>query len=335
MRNRFATAICAATALAALVVQTAATAALTAATASTQTITPSNLSRGAAPRADFLGGRVLHSSTGVTRRLPSTWRPGRLQLVGRVGSAWYVQRWDAQHYRGWLYRATTSSLKRIGSGSNAGSGELGWYLTSDKRAIVHYETDGYGGCTLQLLDLTGQVRAHHGCGYDGNYIGATSAQVWYTPFGTTPTQRWTVGGTAIGIGVKGVLADPVHDVLFLRPTSSGPGGPTSLSAPGTPAWTAAFRAVAVSPDGTYVAGLASGTVQIRRMRDGTVVRRFAVGTTSGLTWETDTRVLIAMAGTKDWIVRCSLAGSCNLAAGPARTRYTFAQVPHWHTESMN
>lgn len=333
MRNRLATALCAATALAALVVPTAATAASTATAVRIETIDPSALSRGAAPRVDFLGGRVVHSSTGATHRLPSTWKPARLLLVGRVGSAWYVQRWDAQHYQGWLYRVTSSSVKRISSGSNAGSGELGWYLSSDDKAIVHYEADGYGGCTLQLLDLTGHVTAHHGCGYDGNYIGATSTQVWYTPFGSTATQRWTVGGTTSSIGVKGALADPAHDVVFLRPTGTTPGGPTSLSAPGTPAWTAAFRAVAVSPNGTYVAGFASSTLQIRRMSDGTVVRQLAAGTTSGVTWESDNRFLVATVGSLDWIVRCPLSGACYVAAGPASTRYTFDQVPHWHAEA--
>lgn len=340
MRNRLAAAIVAIATTAAAASSTTAVAATGAVT--TEHVAASALGRGAAPKIDYLVGRVLHSSTGSTVRLPRSWRlrstqsylPDLLTLVGRAGSAWYVQRMDSDYYDGWLYRVTATSVRRIDTGSDYGSGFLTWYLTADHRRIVRHSTDGYGGCSLRVLGLTGSVVAHHGCGNDGNYVGATSASVWYTDFSSASTHRWAVpGSTTTSLGVRGYLADPTHDLLFLRPTSTAPAGVTSLSSPGAPTWTARFRAVSVSPDGTYVAGYGAGAVQVRRVSDGTVVRQLAFGATNGLQWESGTRLLVAVDNTRKWIVRCPVSGDCHTAAGPSSASYELAQVPSWHAEA--
>lgn len=345
MKHRLATALCAAATVAALVVPASAIAAPpTSAAVTTQQIDPATLGRGAPPRVEFLVGRVLHPATGAPIHLPRTWRlhgtasylPDLLTLVGHAGNAWYVQRMDKDYYGGWLYRVTRSGVKRISTGSDAGSGVLGWYLTSDRRRIVQHQTDGYGACSLRVLSLAGTVIARHGCAYDANFIGATATRVWYTTYEPTQTRLWSIAdSTATSLGVNGALADPQHDLLFLRPSSTSPGGPTGLSSPGDPTWTAKFRAVAVSPDGTYVAGFGSQAIQIRRASDGSVVRQLSVGGNNGLQWESDTRLLISVAGRKDWVVRCPLTGACHTAAGPSPERFELDQVPTWHAEAMN
>ncbi|GAB3851252.1 hypothetical protein GCM10028801_00420 [Nocardioides maradonensis] len=341
MRNRLAaTLVAIATAAAVATPSTTALAATGGVT--TEHVAASTLGRGAAPKVDYLVGRALHSSTGSTVRLPRSWRlhstqpylPDLLTLVGRVGTAWYVQRMDNDYYDGWLYRVTATSVRRISAGSDYGSGFLTWYLTADHRRIVRHSTDGYGGCDLRVTDLTGALVAHHGCGNDGNYVGATSASVWYTDFSSSSTHRWAVpGSTTTSLGVRGYLADPTHDLLFLRPTSTTPAGVTSLSAPRAPTWTAAFRAVSVSSGGTYVAGYGAGAVQVRRVSDGTLVRQLAFGSTNGLQWESDAKLLVAVDNTKKWIVRCPVTGDCHTAAGPSSASYELAQVPSWHAEA--
>lgn len=121
-----------------------------------------------------------------------------------------------------------------------------------------------------------------------------------------------------------------RDVVFLRTTAKGLFGPTSISSPGTPAWSARFTPLDLSPNGRRVLGVATDKVkgrdvlQLRRMSDGKVLRSWAYGPAVGTSgvgkeqsarFESDSRVVfeVTRAG-RSALVRCRTTGRCTRAS---------------------
>lgn len=112
------------------------------------------------------------------------------------------------------------------------------------------------------------------------------------------TSLWTVGSAPTTISSEHAdLASLRHDLLFVR-TSDGTVGPTPLSAPGVPSWTAPFKPTGLSADGHLVVGDVTGhtdRVQVRRVGNGHVVADLAVRghvNSEPLLFEGDHRLLV-------------------------------------------
>jgi hypothetical protein len=106
--------------------------------------------------------------------------------------------------------------------------------------------------------------------------------------------------------------------------------------------------MAVSPNGTYVAGLAGNMfnatgfdpdVEIRRMSDGQLVSRIhfrrALTFDTEMWWENDSAVLFPVMGRRaNYLVRCHLSGGCRLAAHPLSTGdFSHNNQADWHDSS--
>lgn len=129
-----------------------------------------------------------------------------------------------------------------------------------------------------------------------------------------------------------------RDVVFVRHGSAGNYGPTAISAPGTPAWSARFTPLDLSPDGRRVLGTSKvegrQVLQLRRLRDGKVYRSWSVGSVErgagaaqqqSARFESDTRVVfeVRRAG-RSALVRCRTTGRCTRASkirGPVSFGY--------------
>jgi hypothetical protein len=132
------------------------------------------------------------------------------------------------------------------------------------------------------------------------------------------TLLWSAGQVPAVISDQhAVLASFAHDVMFLR-TSAQATGPTAISAPGTPAWTAPFLPTAVSADGTLVVGHAvhdGSRIEVRRVADGHLMADLRVPghSSSAPLWFQDVHHVLFQAHVAhegSSLFRCDLAGSC-------------------------
>jgi hypothetical protein len=123
--------------------------------------------------------------------------------------------------------------------------------------------------------------------------------------------------------------------MFVR-TTGRLYGPTSISAPATPAWSQPFSPLAVSPDGQTVAGLriarsgfdSPAVLDVRRMDDGDLLDSIAFGTritmdnwsiTSAheqtVRWESSTKLVLQLGSSRGAVlVRCRIDGDCERAS---------------------
>jgi hypothetical protein len=132
------------------------------------------------------------------------------------------------------------------------------------------------------------------------------------------TSLWTAGSAPVQISADhAYLASLRYDLLFVR-TASGRIGPTSVTAPGTPSWTAPFKPTGLSADGRLVVGDQTGhtdRIQVRRVSDGHVVADLAVRghvNDEPLVLENDHRLLVeALVAHRGLsLFRCGFSGHC-------------------------
>ncbi|GAB4012853.1 hypothetical protein [Nocardioides ultimimeridianus] len=356
MRLRLAAALAAAATIAAGVLAAPTAPALGATGNTSTTITPSALPRGKAAH-DYLVGRTIHPATGSVVRLPRSWKPAQLTLVGHSTKGWIIDRYDgvtgAAPDR--LYRVTRGSVRLIRSVDLGGiNGQL-WFLTADNTRIVSTYIGAYGsGDRISLLDLNGKkLYGPLSVGGEADFLAASRGKVWLSLQETGTVEVWdAVAGTVKELPATGSLIDRSHDLLFTAPGATGMTGPTSLSVPGTPAWTAFFTPMAVSPDGLRVAGLAGdqitnvGTynpnpdIEIRRVSDGTLLRRIHVTNSTRymnyageIWWESNTSILVAETMPyRSFLIRCSVSGTCVTTAPSVTSDWWFSHRSQtdWH-----
>ena len=145
------------------------------------------------------------------------------------------------------------------------------------------------------------------------------------------TLRWVPGRKPVPAGPAAYFADPDHDLLMV-PVGDGAVGPTTFAAPGTPAWSAEFVPVVVSPDGAWVAGVTyrrRSRLVVLRLSDGApapvparLVDQGATipgGPYVQLAWEPDGDLLFVEGGPRGRsITRCTLAGACQRTTKPVK-----------------
>jgi hypothetical protein len=152
------------------------------------------------------------------------------------------------------------------------------------------------------------------------------------------TVLWEPGGDVTPLGTKSIAGDIRHDVLIVPGAVPGTVGPTTISDPGPPTWSAPLEYVEVSPDGRFLVGRVSGGdngqnhLEIRRLSDGLVVAAFDIrGIVRVSTqWESPRSIMFVGANSRDQtaLVRCRLDETCNRA-----TAWRSELLP-WYSLSM-
>jgi hypothetical protein len=191
-------------------------------------------------------------------------------------------------------------------------------LASDRRRVVELDAPTTRRTDLWAFDLRGRVVGHERLPRPADLLGYDGTTVWYAT--SQRTFAWIPGEQATPVAeVSAVAVDPAHDVLFTYEPQAGTYGPTSLAAPGTQTWSfpsSLFTPRAVSPDGTYVAGLAGGRanhVQLRRMSDGSVVSDWSrhLAFDRPLAWADADHVVSVLRSRRGWaLLRCGVGADC-------------------------
>lgn len=270
--------------------------------------TPTPVAEPHVPRAVSLVGTELHLPGGKVRRLPKA--AGRFPvLFGTTSRGWVVA-------SGGAFRLVRpgGAVERI-TGRNADDLYVTEALSDDGTRVVSASFDQGDSFDLRVVDLDGTVV------YDRSFselyvdvLDAVAGTIWVGGTSGLFALDEATGGRTRLLRRPTALVDQGQDVVFVgtrkRPAKVGP---TRLSEPGTPAWRARSRPVAVSPDGTHVVN-DDGTV--RAMADGRVVRRVpAPGSRDEfhfLGWASARRVLVeTTAGGRSVLLSCPLPrGAC-------------------------
>ena len=296
---------------------------------------PATLVRGIDSRVPYLQDGVL-TAGGRSIRVGVRYDGERQALLGESGKGWLVASGRNGVARVHLVRRGKASklLRKASEEYNPGrdiavrlsrggkrliwtsydrGGEFGWVrAVSDGRPLSDTEEESPG----RPIDAEGDRVLTTG-GDEGGWWGTV---VWRAGQPSERVTRRRVSG--------GLLA---RDLLFVH---KGPGlyGPTSISDPGTPPWSAAFTPLDLSPDGTRVLGRATArvkgrdVVQVRRMSDGRILRAWTAGRVKPegrpapareqtARFETNQKVVLEVTRKgRTALVRCRVVGPCTRAS---------------------
>jgi hypothetical protein len=272
----------------------------------------------------WLSANVVHTPTGRTHRLPWGKRAAvnrHLALYGRTPAGWVVADLavgDGEY--AWVVKGDDKRQVGVASVSNDART---WMVARDGTALLkRVFTGGLSSVSVTRLS-DGSMLADKDFDGEGRVLDFTGPQALLGVDGDTVL--WEPGGDVASVGTGAVAGDVLHDVLMVPGTAPETVGPTTISEPVPPVWTAPLERVEVSPDGRFVLGLVSSDngyskhIQVRRPSDGKVVAGFHVRTLWRLTvqWEKP-RSIIFMAGRTglgdvNALVRCRLDGTCTRA----------------------
>jgi hypothetical protein len=288
--------------LAALLVPTAPSSALT-------PTDPTKLPRGADPAVVWMSGRVVHTADGRAETLPlPASHASSLRLLGRRHGAWIV--FDNYGPTVKVLSVKGSRVRTIWRYAVYDPGVV-YALARGGDEIVQWFTDRGDRTAATVFDLQGHRVASRtfGAGSILDFTGDTMV------LGFGKTFSWTPGSAPVRIAGSASWADAERDVLFVDDADYNT-GPTTLSAPGVPAWTAYFMPRAISPDGVWVTGLSGSQLEVRDLATGAEapVSGLRVARDGALTWEPDGSLLVQVHSSKgEALVRCTTDGSCERA----------------------
>jgi len=287
-------------------------------------VRPRVLPRGAAPEISWLAANLVHMPDGRVHRFPWTGRAAvsrDLTLRGRTTAGWVVTDHDAGiGTRAWVVDGAERREIDLASDNND---EHTFMVARDGTALLKREftqdfasvmvTRVSDGATLGSEDFEG----------DGRVLDFSGAQALLGVDGGSVL--WEPGGDTIDVGAVAVAGDIAHDVLVVPGDVAGFVGPTTLSEPGAPAWTAPLERVEVSPDGRFLLGLVTGGdtdgrhIEVRRLSDGRLVSAYHVRNLWRLTmqWESPRSIIFLAArtglGDVNALVHCGFDGTCTRA----------------------
>lgn len=309
-----------------------------------RTLYPLALRRGPDAALDHLQDGVIHTAGGRTVRVRVPYGAGQVALLGRSGNAWLVAWGTGRSSSGYHFH-----VSRIRAGHapvevprqrevSFGEDFHGWRLDRDGSRLVSTTYDR-GGTSTRVRDVRTGARL------DDAYTGA-----YYTPFdvadghvatfaenerGGLRIVDWEVGVGVTTLAKRAVHVDLRRDVAYVR-VGGRDFGPTSVSAPSTPAWSAPFAPLDLSPDGSLAVGLGvprsgfddRGVLEVRDTADGTLLDALSLGdhitmanwsiTTAHeqtIRWEDDAHFVVQL-GVRggEVLVRCRVAGRCERAS---------------------
>jgi hypothetical protein len=286
--------------------------------------TPTDLTRlprGADPAVVWMSGRTVHTADGRAETLPiPASHATSLRLLGRRHGAWIV--FDN-------YGATVKVLAIKGHHVRTvwrhvvyDPGTV-YALARGGDDIVQWFTDRGDRTSATVFDLRGHHVATHTFGA-GTILDFTGERLL---LGFGRTVSWTPGSPPVKIAAGASWADARRDLLFVYDADYRT-GPTSLSAPGVPPWTAGFEPRAVSPDGRWVAGLSGTRLVVRDMTDGAKAAVTGLRLTRDpvLSWEPDGSLLVQVGTEKGYaLVRCTVDGACEQSSDGLRSPVSFPE----------
>jgi hypothetical protein len=280
---------------------------------------PTSFARGKEPRVAWLGGRVIHTAGGRTFTLPlAADRAPYLRYLGRSRHSWVVA--DLGPVQGrqsrvlTIHRGRAHVVVTVPSYYDRPSYLLGRH--SNLVSSVDYDR---GGAVATVYDLNGRV-----VGQRSYALGATVLDIHGDDviLGVGKTYHWHPGTPPVPFAKGAAMVDLARDVLFADHARTT--GPTSLSSPGTPAWTTKdFSPRAISPDGRWVAGYSADSIsrdfrrlEIRSMADGSLqpTTGLLLERNAALGWERGDRLLVGVHSDRgNALARCSVGGRCHRA----------------------
>lgn len=277
-----------------------------------ESVVATSLPRGPRPAVAYLEGRRLHLPSGAVRTLPfPRSHAPQLSLLGPSPRGWVVLDTTGPSAR--LYRVRGSSATRFWTLSHRSSHS--WRLGVNGRRVIQLYVDRSAVSSAVTFDLDGRnKRSMRFRGY-ASVLAFTGDRAVVS---ANRTWDWVLGSPRSEVsGGSSPAADIRKDLLFVR----APGltyGPTSLSAPATPAWSAEFLPRQVSTVGSYVVGYSSDArrIEVRDMVNGAVVRSIRTQHPWGspLFWESDAMLMIAVKTPRGRaLVRCAVTGACKRA----------------------
>ena len=270
---------------------------------------PVSLPRGADPAVVWMSGRTVHSADGRAETLPlPVSHASSLRLLGRRHGAWIV--FDNYGATVKVLAVKGQRVRTIWRHVVYDPGTV-YALARGGDEIVQWFTDRGDRTAATVFDL----RGHHvatrrfGAGSILDFSGDTLL------LGFRKTFAWQPGSAPVQVAGGASWADVGRDVLFVDDADYNT-GPTTLSAPGVPTWTASFLPRAISPDGAWVAGLSGARLVVRSMVTGAKapVSGLRLSFQPALTWEPGGSLLVEVHSTKgEALVRCTTGGVCERA----------------------
>ena len=270
---------------------------------------PGALPEGDPPAVTWQSGATVHLPSGKTISLPLGKAGAGYQVLGRRRGEWIVvvPGYDAKvlAVRGTKVRTVWKHVYDEAA--------TDYYLARGGTRVAEVNYDRSGSTEIVVFDLHGKVVAQRSWAGGVSMLDFTGDTLLLS--GRKATSRWALPGKPVPVGPEASYADPAGDLLFVD-VSDDTVGLTSLSAPGTPTWTADdFIPLSVSPDAAYVAGLDYThklKLVVRRMTDGAVqpLPAFRAGFETALAWEADGALLLsAKSSSGQLLVRCTVTGT--------------------------
>jgi len=275
---------------------------------------PSTFPVGEAPAVTWQSGTAVHTASGTTVNLPLGKAVARYEVLGKRGGQWIVviPGYDAKvlAVKGTKVRTVWKHVYDEAS--------THYTVAEGGSLIAEVNYDRAGSTEITVFDLKGKVVAQRGWPRSVSLLDFSGDTLLISTF--KATQTWAVGGKPVTVAPDALFGDLGGDLLFVN-LPADTAGPTSLSAPGTPAWgSGIFIPQRLSPDGAYVAGLNFAhrkiKLEVRKVADGTVqpVPAFRAGFDTALAWEPDGALLVMVKGSQGrTLVRCTVAGACERA----------------------
>ena len=274
---------------------------------------PTTLPVGDPPGVTWQSGTSVHTASGKTVTLPFGKAGNGYEVLGKRGGEWIVviPGYDAK------VLAVKGSKVRTVWKHVYDESDTHYALAKGGSLVVEWNFDRAGSTHVAAFDLKGKVVAQRNWGGTVRLLDFVGDTMLIST--NKKTQLWDVSGKPVGVAPDAPFGDLDADLLFVNvPVDSV--GPTSLSAPGTPAWSSGtFLPQGLSPDGQYVVGLSyvsSLKLEVRKVSDGSVlpVPAFRATFDSALAWEPDGSLLVEVkSGPTKALVRCTMTGTCERA----------------------
>jgi hypothetical protein len=273
----------------------------------------------------WLDGHTLHRTDGSTLTLPwsrTAARERSLRLLGKTPEGWLVKDFTGNTWNVWLVRH--GARTRLSQHAVSEGDIVHVTLSSDRqRYVVRTYSGDPSENPVTVRDLAGDVLASRLFPNDAEVLAFNGTRA---VVGVADTQVWDVDADEVQpVGRDAFDADLAHDLAFVADPETSEVGPTSLSSPMDPPWSAPMRQITVSPDGDRVLSRVGGS-RVFTVRDtvtGAVEKSFRISYPTGdpVEWESDDAFVIVGSpdglGDHEVIARCTVAGRCTAAS---RTR---------------
>lgn len=282
---------------------------------------PGALKPGHRPRTTYMVGRTIHPKTGdpIVLDVPRARWEG-LRLLGRGDRGWVVQSSGDPFL---VYNVSARGTAKPFLTLSSYDGDAEWRLSRDGSRVLSWADDRGGFSSVTVYGVNGRRLGGRSFGSLGHVLDFAGPRLLATVDRTI--WWWPESRPTLVTPRSSRMAAPGRDTLFVV-RDDGRVGPTKLSAPGTPRWTARFDAIRISPDGRYVLGRRQdgeawpiNVLEVRRLTDGHLVRAFRLGDDdwlrrSTIWWESARAFLFRVETSRGrTVVRCWVGGTCNRA----------------------